>query len=119
MNIKLFSQISRTNETRYVSCHKTCKCKCRCECKELTNKRICDEGFIWNPSKCECECDRSCVFGQYYIYYESCKCRKKIIDKLVEDCKENIDEILMIVLLVIFSMISIGISCAFIFFTST
>ena len=29
MNIKLFNQISRTNETRYVSWHETCKCKCR------------------------------------------------------------------------------------------
>ena len=46
MNIKVFSQISRTNETRYVSCHKTCKCKCRCQCKELINKRICDEDLF-------------------------------------------------------------------------
>ena len=46
MNIKVSSQISRTNETRYVSCHKTCKCKCRCECKELTNKRIRDEDLF-------------------------------------------------------------------------
>ena len=44
---------------------------------------------------------------------------KKIINKLVEDCNENIDEILMTVLLAIFSMISIGISCAFICFTGT
>ena len=52
--------------------HKTCKCKCRVdasvcnskqrwnkdkysECKELMDKRICDKGFIWNPSNCECE----------------------------------------------------------------
>ena len=28
--------------------------KCRCECKELLDKGICDKGFIWSPSNCEC-----------------------------------------------------------------
>ena len=32
--------------------------KCRSECKELINKGMCDKGFIWNPSNCECECDK-------------------------------------------------------------
>ena len=26
------------------------KDKCRCECKELIDKGVCDEGYIWNPS---------------------------------------------------------------------
>ena len=30
------------------------KDKCSCKCKELTNKGICDKGFIWNPSNYEC-----------------------------------------------------------------
>ena len=59
--------------------------KCRCECKELTDKGICDEGFIWNPSNCECECD----IGEY-LDYNNCKSRKRIIDKLVDECSENI-----------------------------
>ena len=25
--------------------------------------------------------------------YENCKCRKKLVDKLVEECTENIDEV--------------------------
>ena len=33
---------------------------------------------------------KSCDVGQYFDY-ESCKCRKKLIDKLVEKCSENID----------------------------
>ena len=49
-----------------------------------------DEGFIWNPSSCDCECDKSCDIGEY-LDYKNCKCRKKIIDKLVEECSENID----------------------------
>ena len=32
----------------------------------MTNdKRMCDKGFIWNPSNCECECDKSCDIGEY------------------------------------------------------
>ena len=52
---------------------------------------MCEKGFIWNPSNCECEYDKSCDVGEY-LGYKSCKCRKKIIDKLVEECCENINE---------------------------
>ena len=51
---------------------------------------MCDKGFIWNPSNCECEFDKSCDIGEY-LDYKNSKCRKKIIDKLVEKCSENID----------------------------
>ena len=34
-------------------------------CKELIDKGICDKGYIWNPSNCKCECDKSCEFGEY------------------------------------------------------
>ena len=75
--------MSRTNETRYIEWHETCKCeckfgenfcnnkqrwnknKCRYECKELIDKRVCDKGFIWNPSNYECECDKACDIGEY------------------------------------------------------
>ena len=52
---------------------------------------MCDKGFVWNPSNCECECDKSCDIGEY-LDYENCKCRKKLIDTLVEECTENIGE---------------------------
>ena len=99
--------MSRANEIRHMKWHKTCKCKCRvdasiynnkqrsndgkcrCECKELIEKGTCDRGFIWNPSNCKCECDKSCDIGEY-VDYKNCNCRKKIIDKLVEECNENI-----------------------------
>ena len=72
INVKVFNLMSRTNETRNIKWHETCKCKCRldvslfnnkkrwnkdkcrCECKELIDKRICDKEFIWNPSNCDC-----------------------------------------------------------------
>ena len=102
--------MSRTNETRHIEWHETCKCeckfgvnvfnnkqcrnknKCRCECKELIDKRVCDKGFIWNPSNCECECDKVCDVGEY-LDYENCKCRKKIVDKLVDECAETAEEV--------------------------
>ena len=108
-NVKVFNLMSKTNKARHIKWHKTCKCKCRldasvcnnkqrwnddkcrCECKELIDKGICDKGFNWNPNNCECECDKSCDIGEY-LDYKNCKCRKKIINKLIEECSENIDE---------------------------
>ena len=59
--------------------------------KELVDKEICDKGFIWNPSNCECECDRSYDIGQY-LDYRNCMCRNSTVDKLVEKCTNDIDE---------------------------
>ena len=42
----------------------------------MVEKVRCDNGFIWNPSNCECECDKSYDFEEY-LGYENCKCRKK------------------------------------------
>ena len=101
--------MSRTNETRHIKWHETCKCKyrldaivcnnkqrwngdkCGCECKEIIDKGRCDQGFIWNLSISDSECNKLCDVGEY-LDYENCKCRKKIVDKLVEECSENIDE---------------------------
>ena len=46
--------------------------------------------FIWNPSICECECNKSCDIEQY-LDYKNCKYRKKLISKLVEECSEDIN----------------------------
>ena len=50
----------------------------------------CDGGFTWNPSTCEYEYDKSSDAGEYFDYV-NCKCRKRLIDKLVEECREDID----------------------------
>ena len=55
--------------------------KCRCECKEFIDKGVCDKGFIWNPSNCEC--NKACDVGEY-LDYENCKCRKKLVDECAE-----------------------------------
>ena len=108
MNVKVFNLMSRTNETRHIKWHETCKYKCRlnasvcnneqrwnndkcrCECKELIDNGRCDKEFIWNPSSCEWEYDKLCDVGEY-LDYKKCKCRKRQIDNLVEKCWEVID----------------------------
>ena len=109
INVKVFNLISRTNETRHIKWHKTCKCKCRldasvcnnkqrwknedksrCECKELMDKGICDKAFIWNPSTCECECDKLLDIGEF-LDYKSSQCRKNVIDKSIQEFSDNID----------------------------
>ena len=57
----------------------------------MIDKGICDKGFIRNLSNCECECDKLCDVGEYSDY-ENCNCRKGLVNKLVEECSENIDE---------------------------
>ena len=66
--------------------------KCRCECKELIDKGVFDKGFTWNSSNCECECDKSYDIDEY-LDYENCKCRKKLVDKSVEEYTENVYEV--------------------------
>ena len=96
--------MSRTNETKHIEWHETCKCictldgiicnnkqhcnenECRCECKKFIEKGACDKGFFWNPSNCECECDKSSDIAEY-LDYSNCKCRKKLIDPLIEEWK--------------------------------
>ena len=107
LNVKVFNLMSRTNETRFIEWHETCKCKCRldaivcnnkqrwnknkcrCECKGLFDKGECYKGFIWNPSNCECDCDKTGDIGEY-LDYENCKCRKTLVDKLIGECTETI-----------------------------
>ena len=56
----------------------------------MIDKGVCDKGFIWNPSNCQCECDKACDVGEYLDFS---KCRKNLFDKLVEECTTNIDEV--------------------------
>ena len=66
--------------------------KCRCGCKKkLIDKNKCDKRFIWNPSYCSCECDKSCVIGEY-LDYKNRKCRQRIAGSLVVKCSKIINE---------------------------
>ena len=41
-----------TNKTRHIKRHETCKCKCRLDASVCTNKQR------WNNDKCRCECKK-------------------------------------------------------------
>ena len=44
--------MSRTNETRFIKWHETCKCICRLD------GIICISKQRWNENKCKCECKK-------------------------------------------------------------
>ena len=56
----------------------------------MIDKGRCDDVFIWNPSICECKCDKWYDVGEY-LDYSNCKCKKRTIDKLIEKCDEDTD----------------------------
>ena len=56
----------------------------------MTEKGICEKGFIWNTSNCNCTCDKLCDVAEY-LDYENCKWRNRLVHELVEECSENID----------------------------
>ena len=93
---------------------------------------MCGKGYIWNPSHCECECDKSCNIGEY-LDNKNCKCRKKLVELITDECIESIDivtidnenknkcsfSIVYVVSIVIFSIIlaiSIGIGIYFVYY---
>ena len=60
--------------------------------QRLIDRGVCGKGFIRNPSNCECECDEACDVGEY-LDHEKCKCRKKLVDKIVDECAETVEEV--------------------------
>ena len=50
LNVKVFNPMSRTNETRDIKWHESCKCECRLDACVCNNKKR------WNDDKCHCEC---------------------------------------------------------------
>ena len=102
--MKVFNLISRTNETRHIKWHETCKCKCRLDASAGNNKQR------WNDDKCWCKCKELIdkwvcikyilgilviVSGNMiceYLDYKSFKCKKRLVDKLLVECNENTDE---------------------------
>ena len=99
--------MSRTDETRHIKLHETCKYKCRLDASvcnnkqrwnndkyrcELIDKGVCDKRYICDLSNCECKCDKSCDHCEY-LDYKNCKCSKKLVDKLLEECTETAEKV--------------------------
>ena len=110
VNMKVYNVLMRSNETRNVLWHESCKCvcklnssvcnskqiwnsdTCRCDCNEDFAGIInCNKGYTWNPSTCECQCDKWCKTGQH-LDYKNCVCKNKLIGRLIEECTRVINE---------------------------
>ena len=52
MNNKVLNLAPRTNETRYIKFHETCKCKYRIDAS------VCNNKARWNEDKWSCECKK-------------------------------------------------------------
>ena len=49
---------------------------------------------MWNPSTCECHCDRWCKTRQY-LDHKNCVCKNKLVGRLIEKCTSIINETLI------------------------
>ena len=49
-NFKVFNLMLRTNKTRHIQWHGTCKFECRLDAI------VCNNEQRWNKNKCRCEC---------------------------------------------------------------
>ena len=101
--------MSRTNETKHIEWHETCKCictldgiicnnkqrwnedNCGYECKELIDKSMCDEGFFGIQVIVNVNVINLVILANIQIVKIG-KVEKKLIDPLIEECSENIGE---------------------------
>ena len=108
LNVKVFNLVLGTNETRCIEWHETCTCKCRFNCSVCDN-RECNAGMMVNVAVNAknwmiMACRIKDLFGVLvivsvnvinlteYLDYKSCRCNKTLVNKLVEECTENIEE---------------------------
>ena len=113
VNMKVYNFLMRLNETPNVLWHESCKCVCRlnssvCNSKQIWNSDTCRsdcnedfagiiscaKGNTWNPSICECQCDKWCKPGQY-LDHKNCACKNKLVSRLIKECTSIINETLI------------------------
>ena len=44
---------------------------------------------MWNPSTCDCECNKACKIDEY-LGIKNCSCEKNLIGKLLLECEDEI-----------------------------
>ena len=107
MILKVYNIISGINETRSLVQHESYECKCglnesvwnslqkwnhdecRCGYKELSDWASCINDYIWNPSTCDCECNKASKIDEY-LDIENCSSEKHLFDNLVLICEDQI-----------------------------
>ena len=107
MTLKVLNLIAEVSETKHLVLHESCECKCAlnesacnslqkwnhnefwCDCRELGGCGSCINDHIWNPSTWDCECNKAYKVHQY-LDIEYCLCGKRLFDKLILICKDEI-----------------------------
>ena len=104
LNVKVFNLMSRTNETRRIEWHETCKCEFKFRANVWNNKQR------WNKDKCRCECkeliDKEVVIKDLFrilvivsvnvikrVKLEYIQTMKIVIALLIDECTENVEEV--------------------------
>ena len=49
---------------------------------------------MWNPSTCECQCDKWCKLGQY-LDHKNCVCKNKLVGRIIGKCTSVINKTMM------------------------
>ena len=44
---------------------------------------------MWNPSTCDCKCDKACKIGEY-LDLKNCSCENRLFVKVVQTCEDEI-----------------------------
>ena len=57
--------------------------------KELDDWDSCEKDYMWNPSTCNCECNKACKIDKY-LDIENYSSEKGLISKLVLECEDEI-----------------------------
>ena len=110
VNMKVYNFLMRLNETRHVLRHESCKCICRLNSSVCNNKQIrnsdtcrcdcnedfagiinCTNGYMWNPSTCEYQCDMWCKPAQY-LDLKNCVCKNELVGGIIGECTNVINE---------------------------
>ena len=60
-----------------------------CDCEEIDYLDYCRNDYMWNPNKWDHECNKACKIDEY-LDIKNCSCEKRVIDKLVIECEEEI-----------------------------
>ena len=58
-------------------------------CKELDEWDSCGKDCMWNPSTCNCQCDKACKNVEY-LHIKDFLYEKRLIGNLVLECEDEV-----------------------------
>ena len=89
-NRSVFNMITRMNELKKLTKHKSCECKCKYD------GRICNSDQYWKNNKCRCECKKHDAYEKKYLWNPAiCSCEnRKYLAIIMDDSAIICDEVM-------------------------